>query len=70
MPSNEGDKEDQLSYEENVCHRYACAIQECLRRKSYDERKCRNEIEKWKACLKKVQEEVKSMSETEEERSK
>lgn len=43
--------EEELSYEENFCHTYACAIQECLRRKNYDEGKCRKQIERWKQCL-------------------
>lgn len=46
--------EETLSYEENVCHPYACAIQSCLKRKNYDEKKCREEIEKWKECLDRV----------------
>lgn len=45
------DKTAHLSYEENVCHTYACAIQECLRRKNYDEKKCRKEIERWRQCV-------------------
>lgn len=46
--------EEQLSYEENVCKPYACAIQECLRRRDYMESKCMKEIDRWKQCLKEV----------------
>lgn len=45
---------ENLSYEENVCHSYACAIQSCLKRMNYDEKKCGEEIEKWKECLERV----------------
>lgn len=42
---------------EKACQTYACAIQECLKRRDYDEKKCRKEIERWRACLEQVQEE-------------
>lgn len=47
----QSDRTAHLSYEENICHTYACAIQQCLKRKQYDEKKCRKEIERWKKCL-------------------
>lgn len=49
-------KREHLSYEENVCHTYACAIQVCLKVNNYNEKKCKKAIESWKACLKEVRE--------------
>lgn len=50
-PRPPSDRTEHLSYEENVCHAYACAIQDCLRRRNYNEKKCRKEIARWKQCL-------------------
>lgn len=50
------EQEESLSPEENYCHTYACAIQECLQRRGYDEKKCRKEIQRWKLCLKTARE--------------
>lgn len=47
-------KREHLSYEENVCHTYACAIQQCLKRNNYDEKKCKKAIDQWRQCLKLV----------------
>lgn len=44
-------KRPHLSYEENVCHSYACAIQTCLKRHNYNEKKCEKAIEDWRRCL-------------------
>lgn len=53
MPKSK-EKRQHLSYEENVCHTYACAIQQCLKRNNYDEKKCKKTIERWRQCLKEV----------------
>ncbi|KAK9235213.1 hypothetical protein V1525DRAFT_410587 [Lipomyces kononenkoae] len=41
----------------NVCHAEACAIQDCLRRANYNERRCRSAIDALYACCKKMYDE-------------
>lgn len=49
-----GRKREHLSYEENICHPYACAIQKCLKRNNYNEKRCKEVIQQWRECLNNV----------------
>lgn len=55
-------KREYLSYEENVCHPYACAIQTCLKRNNYNENKCKKVIQEWRQCLQNQQEKQQQIS--------
>lgn len=39
-----------LAETKRECKSLACAIQTCLKRKSFDERRCVKEIEAWRQC--------------------
>ena len=32
------------------CQRYACAIQDCLSKNSYQEKRCKGAVARWKKC--------------------
>ncbi len=41
----------EIGAKKRECKTLACAIQTCLRRKDYDEKKCKAEIESWQRCF-------------------
>lgn len=41
---------------ETICKKYACAIQYCLERNQYQERRCWKEIGNWALCCDRIKE--------------
>ena len=36
------------------CKMLSCAIQTCLKKKNYEEKNCKSEIEAWRRCVKQL----------------
>lgn len=47
MAEEEGSK---IGEKKRVCKLLACAIQTCLKRRDYDEKRCTKEISDWQKC--------------------
>lgn len=41
----------EIGAKKRECKTLACAIQTCLERKNYDEKKCKSEIAEWQRCF-------------------
>lgn len=45
------EKAHEIGTKKRECKTLACAIQACLKRKNFDENKCRSEIANWQRCF-------------------